>query len=59
MAVHIETTRPGKLILLLSLIIVILAIVSRFTPIAYVSPNHFWVLAAGYGVLLFGNLYGK
>ncbi|MBK8007081.1 MAG: hypothetical protein IPK23_00425 [Rhizobiales bacterium] len=45
---------PKVVIFLLSLIIVALAIISRFTPIPYITPNMFWVSVIGYLVLVAG-----
>jgi hypothetical protein len=59
MGVHIETTRPSKIMLLISLAIVVLAVVGHYYRIPYVTQYQFWVLLAGYVVLLFGSLFGR
>lgn len=45
---------PKTITFLLSLIIVVLAIVSRYTPIPQVTPNAFWIAIIGYLVLVLG-----
>jgi hypothetical protein len=45
---------PTKLIFLISLLLVALAVISRFTPIPYVSQYQFWVAIVGYLVLVAG-----
>lgn len=45
---------PTKLIFLISLLLVALAVISRFTPIPYVSQYQFWVALVGYLVLVAG-----
>lgn len=45
---------PKVVVFLLSLIIVALAIVSRFTPIPQITPNAFWVAIIGYALLTLG-----
>ena len=45
---------PKVITFLISLIIVVLAIVSRYTPIPQITPNAFWVAIVGYVVLALG-----
>ncbi len=45
---------PTKIIFLLSLLLVALAVISRFTPIPYVSQYQFWVAIVGYLLLVAG-----
>jgi hypothetical protein len=45
---------PKVIIFLISLIIVVLAIVSRYTAIPMITPNAFWVAIVGYLVLVAG-----
>lgn len=45
---------PTKLIFLISLLLVALAVISRFTPIPYISQYQFWVAIVGYLVLVAG-----
>ena len=45
---------PKVIIFLISLVIVALAIVSRFTAIPQITPNAFWVAIAGYVLLALG-----
>ncbi len=45
---------PKVVIFLISLILVALAVISRFTPIPYITQNMFWVSVIGYLVLVAG-----
>lgn len=45
---------PKVIIFVISLIIVALAVIGRFTPIPYITPNAFWVAIVGYLVLVAG-----
>ena len=45
---------PTKIIFLVSLVLVALALISRFTPIPYVTQYQFWVALIGYLVLVAG-----
>jgi hypothetical protein len=45
---------PTKIIFLISLLLVALAVISRFTPIPYISQYQFWVAIVGYLVLVAG-----
>jgi hypothetical protein len=47
---------PSMWIFVLSVLIAVLAIVSAFTPIQYVSTYAFWVAIIAFIVLAFGNL---
>lgn len=59
MPIRIDTQRPTSRIVVLSLIIVVLAIVGRWTRIPFVTEYHFWVAVIGYVVLLSGALWSK
>ena len=54
MGAIMKLSAPTQIIFLLSLIIVALAVISRFTPIPYVSQYQFWVAIIGYLVLVAG-----
>jgi threonine/homoserine/homoserine lactone efflux protein len=45
---------PKVVVFLISLIIVLLAIVSRYTAIPQITPNAFWVAIVGYVLLALG-----
>jgi threonine/homoserine/homoserine lactone efflux protein len=45
---------PKVIVFLISLIIVALAIVSRYTAIPQITPNAFWVAIVGYVLLALG-----
>ena len=47
---------PSMWIFILSLAITVLAIISTFTTIEYVSKYPFWVAIVAYAVLAIGNL---
>ena len=48
---------PGFLLFLISLVLGVLAVVSRFKSIPYVTPNQFWFAVAAWGLLSFGCLF--
>lgn len=54
MGATMNLSAPKQVIFLLSLIIVALAVIGRFTPIPYVSQHQFWVAVIGYLVLVAG-----
>ena len=54
MGAPMNLSAPKVVIFLISLIIVALAIVSRYTPIPQVTPNAFWVAIIGYVLLVLG-----
>jgi hypothetical protein len=54
MGAPMNLSAPKQVIFLLSLIIVALAVISRFTPIPYITPNMFWVAIIGYLLLVAG-----
>jgi hypothetical protein len=47
---------PAMWVFILALVIAVVAVVSTFTPIPYVSTYAFWVAIIGYVVLAAGNL---
>ena len=47
---------PAMWMFVLSLVIAVLAVVSIFTPIPYVTAYGFWVAILAYAVLAVGNL---
>ena len=47
---------PSMWLFVLSVLIAVLAIVSTFTPIEYVTKYAFWVAIIAFIVLAFGNL---
>ena len=47
---------PSMWVFVLSVLIALLAIISTFTPIQYVSTYAFWVAIIAFIVLAFGNL---
>lgn len=47
---------PAMWVFVLSLVLAVLAVVSFFYPIPYVSEYRFWFAVAGYVVLALGNL---
>ena len=47
---------PSMLIFVFALVLVVLAVVSVFYPIQFVSAYAFWFAIAGYAVLAIGNL---
>ena len=47
---------PAMWVFALSVVIAVLAVVSTFTPIQYVSTYAFWVAIIAYVVLAIGNL---
>jgi len=48
---------PSGLMFLIAVVLGGLAIVGHFTPIRYVSQYQFWLLAAGWGLLVFACLF--
>lgn len=54
MGASMNLSAPKQVIFLLSLVIVALAIISRFTPIPQITPNAFWVAIIGYLLLVAG-----
>ncbi len=61
MAIRIDTRQPSVLIVVLSLIVVIAAIVAHLMPSLPIAPwfkrYDFWILAAGYALLLWRTLF--
>jgi hypothetical protein len=49
-----RSSAPTVIIFIVSLIIVALAVIGRFTVIPYITPNAFWVAIVGYLVLVAG-----
>lgn len=54
MGASMNLSAPKVVIFLISLIIVALAVVSRYTAIPQVTPNAFWVAIVGYIILVAG-----
>jgi hypothetical protein len=54
MGASMNLSAPKVVIFLISLVLVALAVCSRFTPIPYITPNMFWVSVIGYLVLVAG-----
>jgi threonine/homoserine/homoserine lactone efflux protein len=54
MGASMNLSAPKVITFILSLLIVALAIVSRYTPIPQITPNAFWVSIIGYVLLLLG-----
>ncbi len=54
MGASMNLSAPKVVIFLISLIIVALAVVSRYTPIPQITPNAFWVAIIGYLLLVLG-----
>ena len=54
MGAPMNLSAPKQVIFLLSLLIVALAVIGRFTLIPYVTPNAFWVAIVGYLLLVAG-----
>ena len=50
---------PAQITFFVALALVVLALLSRFTPIPSVTPNAFWILLAGYVVLVIGCIYRR
>ncbi len=48
---------PTRPVLVVSVVLVALGVLGRFVPIPIVSLHPIWLLAAGYVVLLIGNVY--
>jgi len=47
---------PSMWVFVISVLIAVLAIISTFTPIEYVTKYAFWVSIIAFVVLAFGNL---
>jgi hypothetical protein len=54
--ISIETTPPGSTTVIISLIVFILGIIGAVVFISILSPLSFWLLIAGYLLLLAGVL---
>lgn len=54
MGASMNLSAPKQVVFLLSLIIVALAVIGHFTPIAYVTQYQFWLAIVGYLVLVAG-----
>lgn len=50
---------PTQVSFVVSLLLVLLAVASRLTPIQSISPNAFWILLVGYIVLMLGCIYRR
>ncbi len=48
---------PAQITFFIALAFVLVAVISRFTPIPSVTPNAFWILLVGYVVLMIGCIY--
>ena len=47
---------PSKMVFLIAIILGGLSTLSRFVGIEYVSANAYWILVAGFGLLVAGNI---
>ncbi len=47
---------PNMWVFVISLVLAVLAVVSVFTPIPYITTYAFWVAIIAYVVLAFGNV---
>lgn len=47
---------PTTMVFVVSVVLAILAIISTFTPLPFISDNAFWVAIAGYVILALGNV---
>lgn len=54
MGATMNLSAPKAITFVLSLLLVALAVVSRYTPIPQVTPNAFWIAIIGYVLLVLG-----
>ena len=50
---------PTQITFIISLVLAVVAVLSRFVAIQNVSVNAFWILLIGYIVLLIGCVYRR
>ncbi len=51
----LTTNAPKRIIFIVSLVLAVLAIAGKFTPIPYASAHGFWVMTIAYIVLALGS----
>lgn len=47
---------PTNLVFVVSIVLAILAVISQFTALPFITDNAFWVAIAGYVILALGNI---
>lgn len=47
---------PTTMVFVVSIVLAILAVISTFTPLPFITENAFWVAIAGYVILALGNI---
>lgn len=52
-----KTNAPKSMTLWIAVILVIIALIGHFVAIPFVTVWQFWILFAGFVVLLIGNLF--
>jgi hypothetical protein len=52
-----KTSSPSKFIWVLALIVGIIGIIAHFIKIQYVSEYEYWLLLAGYALLVLGTTF--
>jgi predicted membrane channel-forming protein YqfA (hemolysin III family) len=50
---------PTQVFFFVSLVLVVLGLLSRLTPIQGLTPNSFWLVLVGYIVLVIGVVYRR
>ena len=50
---------PTQVFFIISLVLAVLALLGRLTPIQGLTPNAFWILLVGYIVLVIGVVYKR
>lgn len=48
---------PTTAVFVISLILAVLAVISQFAPIAFITDNRFWVAIIAYVILAVGNVF--
>ena len=52
-----KANAPKKLTIFIALILAIVAVVTHFVPILFITPYAFWVLLVGFCLLLGGCIF--
>ena len=52
--VHMKLTPPKKIVFIISLILVIISLVSKFITIPFVTEYQYWIMLIGYVLLALG-----
>lgn len=55
MARNFTPSAPNQILWVVALVVGLLGLIGHFTRIEFVSENHFWMVAAGFVLLVIGT----